>query len=404
MPGIFRQPPQPQLPIHLVPIAEAAAGDNPPFGLPRTDTPGIKAWWAVASIQPRQPAKINQVDAAAVPENNPPFGLPRADTIALTAWWKAPDRTQQPGIISPAIPGQSIDNPPIVGTDTPIQLVWWIPPPPAPQRAKPMSPGIPGQSIDTPPTTGAQPHIDWRWWLPAPPQPQTLTLLVPITPAAPADDPPFGVPRYDGIIAGIWLAQAAIPRPWFPLPMVVQDGSIGTDNPPFGVPRVDTIALAIAWQVPVRPQQPGLLSPAIPGQSIDNPPVKGAQTPLQLIAWIPAPPRPQQPGLLSPGIPGQSIDNPPTIGAQPHIDWLWWLPAPPRPQTLVSLVPPPDVVAGDNPPFGVPRYDGIIVGIWLAQATIPRPRQLPPLVVQGGTWVAAVTGLTHRLPLMGVGR
>ena len=178
--------------------------DNPPFGVPREDG-AVWTWWAQAIPRAQVGVKLVPIPDV-VAGDNPPFGI-RSDG-GVWAWWKIPDRTQQPGVLSP---------------------------------------GIPGQSVDPPPPREAPVGIQWLWWLPAPPRPPALPPLVPIPVVVAGDNPPFGIPRYDGLIAGVWAAQAAIPRPYFPPPVLVVDGSITVDNPP---PRVQQPFLNIlkGWQ------------------------------------------------------------------------------------------------------------------------------------------------------------
>lgn len=345
---------------------------------------------SATGAQPSAPSKSAAIIPPPPVDNPPVNSRPSvAEESAIRRMWEPPDPlpAQVYGIPRRITP-PSVDNPPFDQRfDQPHQLQnrsHWIPPDPMPILRKPICPGVPGQSIDNPPFDRRrnQPHQTQNrtHWIPPDPQPQQAKIFNPtvlgsfgpkatydmgvsawaVSAAAVSGDTRPGVPLAEGFnpFARPWLA--GIVQTWQPpdptaiLPGRLSPGIPGQsiDNPPLIKFRRQPILQT--WQPPDPPPvQRGPLSPGIPGQSVDNPPLRfyKQRPPPQ----PPDPPYPQQPGKLSPGIPGQSVDNPPLLLRQslPQIE------VPPQP-TLPGKYPQPFVAVAEQNPFALPWLSSVI--------------------------------------------
>lgn len=246
------------------------------------------------------------------------------------------------GKLSPAIPGQSVDNPPSWRAQP---LPTLIPDPP-PTQANKLSPGIPGQSVDTVlRQPSALPNVLAAWQSPDPPPTLTVKLVQPFVASA-------SVPKVDDaltVIIQTW--QQPDPFPTLTRKLSPSITAVSVDNPS-GVasPRIVTLDPILL------PQAPNKIAAVIASQV-------AAQTPyVRQIASIvaswqqPAPP-PQQLRPLSPGIPGQSADSPPLRKPQSQ-SWAFT-------GDLSFITGPQGAPASvDNPPFGAFYSTLNIIPIW----------------------------------------
>lgn len=343
--------------------------------------------------------------------DQPPIPTPENFQSVYSSWLPPDPPVRFEHKLAPGIPGQSVDNPPVRLTILPTGvLVAWIPPDPQPVNKSPLSPGIPGQSVDKPPglraivlpvpeLTPAQPPLRFvvlsvvsavadmpfvpRWlsivlasWAAGDPPIAARGLLNPSITAVQVDDPPRrlfaplpwpsldplptlpgklspGIPgqsvdapppatsKITDIILRVWQEPPA--RPWTPVYYV--QAAVVTFTPS-GRPWLSTVVAA--WQpTDPAPQIKGPLSPGIPGQSVDQPPIPTPENFWSAYSsWLPADPPIRTEHKLSPGIPGQSVDQPPPFARRASAFFEIALP----PQTKGQLSPGIPGQSVDNPP------------------------------------------------------
>lgn len=369
----------------LLPDASVKPPD-PPFSHPERQTAYIALY--AQSAQPsdwpfvypgergRQPYAGPLLPDASVKPPDPPFSHPERGTaqIALDAQLKQPDPWQyvyplrlsfQPyggGLLSPGIPGQSVDNPVpnargVAGVYG-IDRAWWEPPDPQPQQIGKLSPGIPGQSVDNPPILLRQ-----QSFYPADQViPQSVRYLPQGAAAVVTTQSPY---------SNAWIAtvvQAWQPGDYLPLLQRYLVQPFVPSNPPFGfrspIFRADDLPY---------PQQPQrhVVQGAAP--AVAQSPYSDAWLVTVLQAW--------QSGDYLPTLPRRYVVQPGTVSADnPPFGLLEtiyepWLGDPPLP-TLPRRVVPFTAPSVDNPPFGL-LYT--IVDPWLGDPPLPT---LPRRIVQ----------------------
>jgi hypothetical protein len=356
---------QPYAPRTLSPAIPGQSVDPPPFS-PRTGalTAALVAAWQpdpwvydyAGAAHPYGQKKLAPA-ITAVREDNPPTSLggPVALKAEIYVRWQPDPWTYTyfnegepfaPPVLSPGIPGQSIDNPAftLVGrTAIAAQLVEvWQPDPwvydyagsSHPYGQKKNAPGIPGQSADNPPTSLGGPvalkaEIYVRWQ----PDPWVYDYA--------GSSHPYGQKKNAPGIPG----QSADPPP-------------ATTHPGRTVQAAELVAL---WQPDpwvydyagaAHPYGQKKNVPGIPGQSADPPPFSHfARTAIfgEIVArWQPDPwvydyagaAHPYGQKKNAPGIPGQSVDNPPVIAHFGRLPVyaeivMRWQPPPPDYQTTL---------------------------------------------------------------------
>lgn len=256
--AIYYPPPQPFQPSpHVVQESAAPAADNPPFGLyARLGFLRLIEWWHVVPL-PQQLIDLSP----AIPGqsvDNPPVGPLNITSQYLL--WAQPSWVVRAGTLSPAIPGQSIDQP---GWVRPVHdlIRQWFKDPDNQYQFK-LSPAIPGQSIDDPPrSSGVNLQVILQSWTPGPPQPP-LGFHGALSALGTTDEPPYGLRPWLDTILRSWLAD---PQPKQNYPVFLSETTTVSDNPPFGL-RQPLWPIIFAWQ-PGPPQPPVgiyVFTPGIP--------------------------------------------------------------------------------------------------------------------------------------------
>lgn len=436
-------------------MPQAWPSDDPPIVLPRLLAPGIPG----QSVDPPPPRTAPQFDQSL---------------------WQMPTQPVLPKNLSPGIPGQSVDDPPrlqrqplpplpdvpmpvqvtylpqgAVAGQTPYAPTWLASVLSAwtldyePQFQRLLNPSIIAVRVDNPPTL-------LRWWPPypeMPPLPQLPTYTVQGTPAV-VNQP---IPYLNAWLSGVLTQWIVDYQPQLPRLLNPSITAVRVDNPPtllrwqppfpeaaplpqMPIYLVQGAATAVmqpyapAWFVSIEAWQPvdppqqiqKLLSPGIPGQSVDAPPSRQATASWQ---W----PQDDQPIILprpaSPAIPGWSVDPPPPRRDQQinytawQPDWpmqplrqysaqfgqiidnppfthmgrmagaisivLSWQPIDPMPAQRGPMAPSLTAVQVDNPPFGYTRP--LLTVFWLPDPPMPYPSN-PPMIPQGGTTPPPVGG------------
>lgn len=327
----------------------------------------------------------------APPDTRVPF---RRDLVSSTSWYVPPPLPTLKGPLSPAIPGQSIDAPPALGAalifldvpsagDVPQQrrelrvleaaaveprvpfrrdlaaFAWHVAPQQAPQTARQLSPGVPGQSVDLPlPRARALPAEPWQ---PQPPRPpQQRHERSPGIPGFSVDEPPRLRKQHPAAEPIADTAQQRRAR--------VTEGTApaSPDNPP------RWRAAFRAWEAepPAQPRQrclPAVLLHVEPTVQF----VPYGRTPAAIYAaWLSGDFYSAQRRVLSPGIPGQSVDLPPPARAHE-------VPRPIEPtrvdqrRTMAAALLEPTV---QFVPFG--RVPGSIHAAWRAPEVAQQRRAL----------------------------
>lgn len=377
----------PQLGEKLPPSLLDVPVNDPPFSARRTP-PFHSSWWEVYAPQPiheSSPGTFSTVD-------NPPFGA-RGQSYA--AWLTAYVAPQLPEKLPPALLDVRVDDPPRQRAGTP-----WSPVPTA--WAEPVF-NLQRRFVVQGVVVGSAPFSrGWqdvvRSWQYDPGMPRLRGLLAPQLIAVPEDSP---VPSHGGrtplqMQQRAWFASVPPDRPahfgtrtaappgWSvdepprfrafvfppqpPTPLQVQYPKLAQDGGATAVadqPRSPE-QLALRWWVPgaAPPVLPRLLSPGVPGQSVDAPPGQLAQPAATHY-------EDRRPILvtrqLSPGIPGQSVDAPPSIASrQPARAWYDGLYPATQPRLGV-----PSQAAVDFPP--VAQQDaGWSVAHWFAPYVEPQ--------------------------------
>lgn len=392
--AIFFPPPSPHIgasqpltPRDLPPQITAVPVNDPPFatGLRwSTEWLQLLQLWDPGPAAPTQARKLSPgIPGQSV--DRPPVTTETLPYLLLRQWDPPDPPPRQKGPLSPGIPGQSINNPPLVYRVLQNEIArLWDAPPPEPVQNGNLSPGIPGQSIDNPPPS-RKPLL--RWDLPDWPIQQRA--FYPIQIIITGDNPPFGMPQP-------WLFSTL--RQWEPIPptpiqyaRIYQEFVATGDNPPFGIPPEWLWTVRYAWQEAPTIFQAQKLSPGIPGQSVDQPPLIYRITQSEVIRLWDAPaPDPVQKGKLSAGIPGQSVDQPPLRTTLNFITQVKaWEPSVIAPQRQIYLPQPFIVVSADNPPFGMPPdwLYSVLTGAW--QPGQPLPKTLQKILQEGPAPVIA---------------
>jgi hypothetical protein len=287
--------------------------------------------------------------------------------------WRAPDLSpvQMEAKLSPGIPRQSVDNPPVLqrkidtwktpdpfiqpprylaqgtvvvaGDSVTVNFAWifgvlatWKAPDPLPQLPRKLSPGIPGQSVDNPPTFTRKIDLNAAWKAPDPfVQPQRILVQGTVN------------------VAGDTVLTTF---PWL-------------------------MGILTAWRpVDPAPTIPRKLSPGIPGMSVDKPPqTTRAPDPVDP-AWFKPFELPTLPKKLSPGIPGQSVDRPPNFVRK--IDMEPWRQTVPPVQRQTFRVQGAAVVSG-NPP-SAPGWFASVISAWMVKDGMPQQmRRMNPALITG---------------------
>lgn len=342
-----------------------------------TQNPFSPAWLSavLASWQPGDPPiqlrrQLNPT-ITAVRVDNPPFGIrgPLAYPLDAFVQPQQPNRFPQPAIVAAA--------------QTPYLNEWLA--------------------------------IVLRAWQQGDPLPTLPRNLNPFFTAVRVDNPP-----------GIVWRQNPYPADAFVLPqrsiLLPQGAATVVAQNPFVRSWLTTVLQA--WQAgDLPPTLPRLLSPGIPGQSVDNPPTLEGRL---IISWLPpdypqtfqrflaqpAPPAVQQnpyvqswlstvlqswqlgdppiqvPRNLNPFFTGVRVDNPPfSYGGRnvwaSEIANLAWQPPPPLPTLSGKLPPAVIAVRVDNPPFSSRSELANILGQWQFPPPQPTPSVGPPQVQPG---------------------
>jgi hypothetical protein len=306
----------------------------------------------IGGFQPLAPRDLAP-SITAVPVNTPPFASRRHPLVQLS--WFPPYIAPTQGTRFYPQPGPII-NPPYSRLPHYQILASWVP-----GEIEWMAKGLLVSEellADNPPfdmraETNLRLLLDaWRI---TPPQPW-MPRYYPQAAIVVADNPPPFVEPY-------WLTYPRItpPLPWMPRYYPQEAAVIVVENPPFNQAWLWTVLAAYGptfYQIIQRQ-----LSPGIPGQSVDLPPIRP-----QVYPWYPSPVSiviSQR--LLSPGIPGMSVDNPPALtNAQLNTIISLWeageFPSLTR-ADIASLI----VVAAavNDPPFGMPpRWLSSVMAMW----------------------------------------
>lgn len=405
----------------------------------------LQAWQSVDTL-PILPRYLNPT-VTAVPVNNPPF-TGRTHLPNILAQWQAPDPSPPlPGKLSPGIPGQSVDNPPrlsrppqplypvdylapqqqryvpqtsvVVAAQGPYNNLWlasviqsWFAADPQPTLPRNLNPSFLGVRVDNPP-------FGLRWQSPVYPSPPILIsgiVGVPPTGAAPT--------VVQNPYANYWLATVV--QSWFgsdPLPTLPRYlnptvTAVRVDNPPFnqrtfipsypeayvapqgpvrlpqGAPVVVStqgpysnywLATVLeAWQANDPPPTLPRYSAAIPGWSVDNPPVSEGTL---VITWLPADHPPTLPRRLPASLLTVPVNNPP-FSHYGRSAWVAdiivraWQPPDPLPTLSNKLNPSALAVPVNNPPFTSRTELPGILAAWAAwpPSQFPTPYSVPPQV------------------------
>jgi hypothetical protein len=161
-----------QQPVNNPPFNQRTLGGAPVITAWQPDPWVYNYLGPAGGTQPYGPHNLNPA-ISNVPANNPPFDIPNPSTlrVILDQWQPDPwppvfdgnHQAYQGKQLSPGIPGQSVDNPPFIDPgrlNTEMAVVSQQQPDPwaysyfgnlGPFMPKVLSPGIPGQSIDQPP-------------------------------------------------------------------------------------------------------------------------------------------------------------------------------------------------------------------------------------------------------------
>ncbi len=348
--AIFFPPPQPNIggrqplePRRLAPSITAVPVDNPPFAsnfrsLPEFYT-ALISW--ISTPDPQQRRRLPP-DLAAVAVNDPPF---RAANIfyALRSAWEPAQTLPWTARFAPQGASTAPDNPPFASAYRNLFYAAWLAPPDPLQQRK-LAPDLVAVAVDNPPFARAANtfYAVRASWEPTPP----LVIpgrFFPQGTIVAADNPPLRIsPATLHALRFSW--EPAAPLPWQPR-FLPQGSTTSADAAPFSRTALWTIVRS--WQSTFDLPPTRLLSPAIPGQSVDNPP--GAAIELPSLALWSAPPPIVLPRRLSPAIPGMSIDAPPPIvsssGALKIIEtWQPRIILPPRP----ALIMPGFIIVGPS--------------------------------------------------------
>lgn len=342
-------------------------------------------------------APLGALPLGAAPRAAGPIAAPNGLAWpALLAAWNPPDPlpdvTFRRHLLSPGIPGASIDRPPVnareasagilagwtaalvpppptlaaklpaavaavsadpspanLRTTLPVILVTWVPPDPLPARPSQLATG----AADLPPFAAgrAAPIVALRWsWTPPDPQPAPQKLLAPGITAVRVDEPPYSSRNVFPAIEPAWRAPDPLPT----IPIRYQPMGIRVDDPPRAPNARAAAALVDAWQARASDPQAGplylprWLTPGIPGQSIDGPPARRRLFEALTTAWWASEPAPTLPRTL----PGTSVDF---VGRAPAGLIGRFEPADPLPILSGELAPGIPGQSADTAPGGRPR-------------------------------------------------
>jgi len=366
----------------LIQEAVAAAAANPSFD---------QSWvWGVLNQWQAAPALIAQARnlSSGIPGqsvDDPPRTY-RADNRIIRLWDAPPPSPSQKGSISSGIPGQSVDNPPNRAAELRAALVSWQPPAPIQIQYARYIQQIAIAAADNPPFGVIPPWSALGQW-----QARTLTkieqaLVIPEFVAAVANNPPFGMPQ-DWLFGTLGQWQITPPAPALYRKLVQEFVAAVVNNPPFGIIR--PWSALNQWQARTLTKiEQALVIPEFVAAVANNPPF--GMPPkwfLEALAyWQIIPPPIVRARNLSPAIPGQSIDQPP--GRILNLTWVRqprWAVA--GSGSIAPLIPPAIV---NNPPFGMPQ-DWLFGTLGQWQIIVPTPIRYNRLVQE---FVAAVVEKT----------
>ena len=352
--------------------------DNPPFRhFGRTAQSAVTQ--ALVSLYPPPPAFVggNQPlaqrglapDFRAVRVDDPPIPIPETFWATYTHWsWQQFVEAQKRRLLSPGIPGQSVDNPPKVRK---VQPVWYSVNYDLPLKGKQLSPAIPGQSVDAPP--GLRRQLDYRS-ADAPVQTARRYLAQEAVGRVPF------IGAWLSTVIGSWLPET---RPTLPRLLNPSITAVRVDDPPFTQQKV------VYRPDDVVGQQPNRLNAAIL-TGADNPPFGKRQIIYSISDDVAVMVR----QLLSPSITGQAEDDPPRWRQLIDIIWGAWQPGPPAPITGQRFIFGQQV---DNPPFAQLKFQfhgwrniddqlPILLGK-LNPAELDNPDVIPPVTPLTPGWI-----------------
>lgn len=223
--------PLPTLPKKFIP--PAATADNPPFR-------GIPA--VVVVEDPPLPQRGVQIAPllGAVVQGDIPFNRVWLNTVIDA--WNVTGALLQNHLLSPGIPGQSVDDPPFSSRHV-LDWLAYQPPDSLSTLTKKSTP----PSVDNPPFSSRR-LPDWSTFQPPDPLP---TLTVKFTPSS-VDNPPFthrGRAAFTASIVSVsWVPPDPLPTLSGKLsPSVL---TVRVDNPPFSSRNPWLISVVLQWQPP----------------------------------------------------------------------------------------------------------------------------------------------------------
>ncbi len=360
---------QPLAPREFTPPSGVAAAQPPHRTLPET----ILAAWRVEPWPQQRTARL--IQAAITAAANPSFD--QAWLYAILNQWQVPAPVSQQRKLSPGIPGQSVDNPPNRAVDLRAALISYLADSyqPTAIRYARFTPGIDNPPFGLP--------ARWRFDVPFTPAQVQYARFVQQAAVVTADNPPFGMPPgWLWGTLGQW--QVIPPTPTRYQKLVQEFVAVVAEKTPFN--QGWFWAVWNQWPATAPIIQQRKLSPGIPGQSVDNPPLLATSVLSTVKAWESPIVVPQRQIYQPQPFVTVQVNDPP-FGMPP--DWLYsvltaaWKPGDPLPKQLQKILqgaPPPPV---NDPPFGMPPLWLYIVLDLAWKPGDPLPKQLMKILQEG---------------------